>query len=77
MGDSDDDEAPLPPANDAAVRSRITVLLGDAVDDPSPLFDLARSIESALFQLHSSVGLDTTFHSIILQSKHQSMTASM
>ena len=51
-GDDDDGSPPPPPANDQAVRSKITVMLGDAVQDPSPLFNLGRAIESALFELH-------------------------
>lgn len=54
MGEKDEAPPLLPPANDPAVRSKITVLLGDAVEDPSPLFDLGRSIESTLFEFHGS-----------------------
>ena len=56
-GDGDGESRSQPPANDPAVRSKITVMLGDAVEDPSPLFDLGRAIESVLFESHG--GSDT------------------
>lgn len=57
-GSDDADSAPASTtdakANDQAVRSKITVLLGDAVEDPSPLYDLGRAIESELFRTHGA-----------------------
>lgn len=43
---------PLPPDDDRATRSKIAVVLAEAADDPTPLFDHGRDIESALFALH-------------------------
>ena len=51
------------PAAAAEVRCKITVLLGDAIEDPSPLFDTARAMEAALFEASggntdSAVGIE-------------------
>ena len=37
-----------------ATRSKIAVLLGEAARDPSPLFDLGRAVEAALFAAHGA-----------------------
>ena len=36
--------------DDNVVRSQVALLLGDAVGDPSPLFDLGRAIEDAAWR---------------------------
>ena len=40
------------PDDDRATRSKIAVVLAEAADDPTPLFDHGRDNESALFALH-------------------------
>ena len=64
--DDDDDDAeadraqgerPRARSNDTATRSKIVLLLGDAVRDPSTLFELGVKIERALFEAH---GEDTS-----------------
>ena len=36
-------------AEDQETRTKIAFNLGEALEDPSPLFDLARAVEQALF----------------------------
>ena len=42
--------------DDNAVRSQVALVLGDAVGDPSPLFDLGRSIEEAAWRAFGNAG---------------------
>ena len=41
---------------DNVVRSQVALVLGDAVGDPSPLFDLGRSIEDAAWRAFGNAG---------------------
>ena len=43
---------------DNVVRSQVALVLGDAVGDPSPLFDLGRSIEDAAWRAFAQGGED-------------------
>ena len=44
--------------DDNVVRSQVALMLGDAVRDPSPLFDLGRSIEDAAWRAFAQGGED-------------------
>ena len=50
-------------AEDQETRTKIAFNLGEALDDPSPLFDLARAVEQALFVRKGSDAKDPSYRS--------------
>ena len=50
-------------AEDQETRTKIAFNLGEALEDPSPLFDLARAVEQALFVRKGSDAKDPSYRS--------------
>ena len=50
-------------AEDQETRTKIAFNLGEALEDPSPLFDLARAVEQALFVRKGSDAKDPSYSS--------------